>query len=198
MILGCLRLGFALLCKWCEFILHLMMQTTHHKDHVVISLDHVLGSRFHKKNTWYLLKWEFSSELGVHKARTLIQEWSEPLESCRGQFVCDWSFFFGVVEQCSETLNLRIIRVFYLTSKTLHCFSLHSWINSLLYVLPIHWKTVTLMNIGSSFRLTQPKCINCKFWCWECFKHIVVFQYIVDRNGLIKVMIIHTHLTTAK
>ena len=36
-------------------------------------------------------------------------------------------------------------------------FSSGSWLNILLNVLPIHWKTLIWMNIGSSFRSTQPK-----------------------------------------
>jgi hypothetical protein len=35
---------------------------------------------------------------------------------------------------------------FYLNSTTPHWFSLHSWIDTLLYVLPIHWKNLILMN----------------------------------------------------
>ena len=35
----------------------------------------------------------------------------------------------------------------YLYSTTFQWFSFHSWIDSLLYVLSIHWKTLILMNI---------------------------------------------------
>ena len=37
--------------------------------------------------------------------------------------------------------------IFYLYSTTFQLFSFHSWINSLLYVLPIHWKTLILIYI---------------------------------------------------
>ena len=36
---------------------------------------------------------------------------------------------------------------FYLYSIAIQWFSFHSWINRLLYVLSIHWKTLILMNI---------------------------------------------------
>ena len=36
---------------------------------------------------------------------------------------------------------------FYLYSTTFQWFSFHSWIDSLLYVLSIHWKTLILMKI---------------------------------------------------
>ena len=55
-----------------------------------------------------------------------------------------------------------------------------------------NFETLILMNIGSSFRWTQPK------YLIPSFQRKVVFQYIVDRNGLIKLMIIHTHMTIAK
>ena len=58
---------------------------------------------------------------------------------------------------------------FYLYSTTFQWFSFHSWINSLLYVLSIHWKTLILMNIVlrqvHTCKLSKTKLLTNAFKC---------------------------------
>ena len=51
------------------------------------------------------------------------------------------------METTAEFMAENQMLFFYLYSTTFQWFSFHSWINSLLYVLSIHWKTLILMNI---------------------------------------------------
>ena len=60
----------------------------------------------------------------------------------------------------------------YLYSTTFQWFSVDFWINSLLHVLPIHWKSLILMNIVLNVEVsiwtieTEPLCTT--FWTSDC------------------------------
>ena len=83
----------------------------------------------------YSLKWEFSSELGVPKAN----HWSKNEVKSTGELsrsICMWLVIVFLC--CWITQGNAEIMCYPFSTWPLQWFSLHSWINNLLYILPSH------------------------------------------------------------